>query len=168
MLVLDEMTAALPADMTERVVEVIGRQRASGRSVVFISHRLIEVSRLCDRATVLRDGETVGVVEMTPGAEQRIVRLMLGPAGAERAEGAPPSTSVTRSAVGPTRRQDGPPRLAVRGLGAGTRLQDVSFELHAGEVLGVVALEGQGQEDLFESWPAPDARPSARSRSMAW
>jgi ribose transport system ATP-binding protein len=146
-LVLDEMTAALPADMTERVVEVIGRQRATGRSVVFISHRLIEVARLCDRATVLREGETVGVVEMTPGAEQQIVRLMLGPASAERQE------ALDGAATGrPDRssRPDAPPRLAAVGLSAGTRLHDVSFELHAGEVLGVVALEGQGQEHLFE------------------
>ena len=147
-LVLDEMTAALPADMTERVVEVIARQRATGRSVVFISHRLIEVARLCDRATVLRDGETVGVVDMTPGAEQQIVRLMLGPASAERQEphgGADATGRPDRPA-----RPEGPPRLAAVGLGAGSRLHDVSFELHAGEVLGVVALEGQGQEDLFE------------------
>ena len=73
-LLLDEMTAALPADLTERVLEVVGGQREAGRSVIFISHRLIEISQLCDRATVLRDGETVGVVDMTPGAEERIVR----------------------------------------------------------------------------------------------
>ncbi len=79
-LLMDETTAALPADLTERVLEVVGRQRVSGRSVIFISHRLIEISALCDRATVLRDGETVGVVDMGPGAEDRIVGLMLGPA----------------------------------------------------------------------------------------
>ena len=77
-LLLDEMTAALPADLAERVLEVVGEQRQTGRSVIFISHRLLEVGALCDRATVLRDGETVGVVDMAPGAEEQIVELMLG------------------------------------------------------------------------------------------
>ena len=112
---------------------------------IFISHRLLEVSALCDRATVLRDGETVGVVDMTPGAEERIVQLMLGQAGAERAAEAV-VTSGTYATDGERSR---PPRLVARGLRAGTRLHDVSFELHAGEVLGLVALEGQGQDELF-------------------
>ena len=74
------MTAALPADLTERVIEVVGRRREGGRSVIYISHRMLEIAALCDRATVLRDGETVGVVDIEPGAEDRIVGLMLGPA----------------------------------------------------------------------------------------
>ncbi len=148
-LLLDEMTAALPADLTEKVLEVVGRQRETGRSVIFISHRLIEISALCDRATVLRDGETVGVVEMAPGAEQQIVRLMLGQAGAARAVEAAQATDAATRAAGPTHRTDGPPRLAIASLRAGTKLHDVSFELRAGEVLGLVALEGQGQDELF-------------------
>ena len=143
-LLLDEMTAALPADLTERVLEVIGGHRAGGRSVIFISHRMLEIAALCDRATVLRDGETVGVVDVAPGAEERIVDLMLGPAGMQAAAVAAADTqSAEASSVGPA-------SLEVRGLRAGTKLHDVSFELRAGEVLGVVALEGQGQDELFE------------------
>src|SRR5919112_3577215 len=77
-LMLDEMTAGLPANLTERVLEVIGRQREGDRCVVFISHRMSEIRALCDRATVLREGETVGVVDVTAGSEERIVQLMLG------------------------------------------------------------------------------------------
>ena len=77
-LMLDEMTAALPANLTERVLEVVGRLRGGERSVIFISHRMIEIAAVCDRATVLREGETVGVVDVTPGSEERIVQLMLG------------------------------------------------------------------------------------------
>ena len=66
-LLLDEMTAALPANLTEHVLEVVGRQRGGERSVIFISHRMIEIAAVCDRATVLREGETVGVVDVTPG-----------------------------------------------------------------------------------------------------
>ncbi len=77
-LLLDEMTAALPANLAERVLDVVKRQSRTGRSVIFISHRLLEINALCDRATVLRDGVTVGVVDMGPGAEEQIVELMLG------------------------------------------------------------------------------------------
>jgi ribose transport system ATP-binding protein len=139
-LLLDEMTAALPADLAERVLEVIRRQGDAGRAVIFISHRMLEIASLCDRATVLRDGETVGVVEIAPGAEERIVELMLG-ARIERARAARAFRERPAAA--------GPPRLAVRSLAVGAKLADVSFELHDGEVVGIVALEGQGQDELF-------------------
>ncbi|HLA15550.1 MAG TPA: ATP-binding cassette domain-containing protein, partial [Candidatus Limnocylindrales bacterium] len=77
-LMLDEMTAALPANLTERVLEVVGRQRGGERAIIFISHRMIEIAAVCDRATVLREGETVGVVDVAAGSEERIVGLMLG------------------------------------------------------------------------------------------
>jgi ribose transport system ATP-binding protein len=141
-LLLDEMTAALPADLAEKVLDVVARQRATGRSVIFISHRLLEISALCDRATVLRDGETVGTVTMEPGAEEQIVALMLGsPADERQAE-----PQRVRERARPAEKM---PRLRVRRLRAGTKLDDVSFELWVGEVLGVVALEGQGQDELF-------------------
>src|SRR5690606_3030188 len=70
--ILDEMTAALPANLAERVLDVVRRQSRSGRSVIFISHRFVEISALCDRATVLRDGETVGVVDIVPGVEEEM------------------------------------------------------------------------------------------------
>jgi ribose transport system ATP-binding protein len=152
-LMLDEMTAALPANLTERVLEVVGRQRGGERSVIFISHRMIEIAAVCDRATVLREGETVGVVDVTEGSEDRIVELMLGQAVEEMAE-AGDRTAAGARAAGAT------PRLATRGLAAGTKLHDVSFELYAGEVLGLVALEGQGQDELFAIL-AGSARPDS-------
>jgi ribose transport system ATP-binding protein len=144
-LLLDEMTAALPADLTEKVLSVVGRQREAGRSVIFISHRLLEIAAICDRATVLRDGETVGVVEMNPGAEERIVQLMLGEDAAARAGEALTSSRASAAEQATAAR----PRLSVRNLRAGVHLLDVSFEVHVGEVLGLVALEGQGQDELF-------------------
>ncbi|HSO29841.1 MAG TPA: sugar ABC transporter ATP-binding protein [Candidatus Sulfomarinibacteraceae bacterium] len=142
-LMLDEMTAALPANLTERVLEVIGHQRGGSRSVIFISHRLIEIAAVCDRATVLREGETVGIVDVTAGSEERIVELMLGQSVAD----------MTAQADRIERRPipaDATPRLAARGLGHGTKLIDGTFKLYPGEVLGVVALEGQGQDELFD------------------
>jgi len=146
LLLLDEMTAALPANLTERVLKVVDSHRGAERSVIFISHRMIEVSAVCDRATVLREGETVGVVDMTQGtgAEERIVELMLGEIAAEVADAGAGPTRTAR------RERDATPRLSARQLGAKRRLHDVSFDVHAGEVLGVVALEGQGQDELFE------------------
>jgi ribose transport system ATP-binding protein len=143
-LMLDEMTAALPANLTERVLEVIGRERGGDRSVIFISHRLIEIGAVCDRATVLREGETVGVVDVNQGSEERIVEMMLG----EIAQGLPGRDG--HRAAGGARPPDAKPRLTARNLASGTKLHDVSFELDRGEVLGVVALEGQGQDELFD------------------
>jgi ribose transport system ATP-binding protein len=157
-LVLDEMTAALPADLTERVLDVVARQRQDGRSVIFISHRMLEIAAVCDRATVLRDGETVGIVTVEPGADETIVGLMLGQAAGAPAvapdavaatSGATAAASAAASTPGPAKPVETVPNVAVRTLRAGTKLHDVSFELHAGEVLGVVALEGQGQDELF-------------------
>ena len=143
-LMLDEMTAALPANLTERVLEVIGRLKGTDRSVIFISHRLIEIAAVCDRATVLREGSTVGVVDVTAGSEDRIVALMLGDIG----RSAPVEQSQASARAG--RAADAVPRLTARGLTVGSKLSDVSFDVYPGEVLGVVALEGQGQDELFD------------------
>ena len=140
-LLLDEMTAALPTNLVERVLTVMRAQADAGRSVIYISHRFAEIARLCDRATVLRDGATVGSVRIVPGIEERIVEMMLG------------SDPIHKTAAARARKSapTGTPRLSVRGLAAGSRLTDVSFDLRPGEVLGVVALEGQGQDELFDA-----------------
>jgi ribose transport system ATP-binding protein len=145
-LLLDEMTAALPADLTARVLDVVAGYHGTSRSVIFISHRMLEVAGLCDRATVLREGSTVGVVDISPGsgAQEEIVALMLGPAAESSGAIAP------APAAAPAAARDATPRLSARSLGAARNLNDVSFDLHAGEVLGIVALEGQGQDELFD------------------
>jgi ribose transport system ATP-binding protein len=152
-LMLDEMTAALPADLTERVLDVVGRQRGGDRSVLFISHRMIEIAAVCDRATVLREGVTVGVVDVTTGSEDRIVELMLGQSASELSR---PGSERARFA---SRGADATPRVSARAIGNGAKLQDATFDLYPGEVLGVVALEGQGQDELFDVLSGSD-RPS--------
>ncbi|QDC10011.1 sugar ABC transporter ATP-binding protein [Oceanicola sp. D3] len=139
-LLLDEMTAALPTDLVEAVLKVVQQQAEAGRSVIYISHRFAEIAQVCQRAVVLRDGATVGEVPIAEGAEEPIVELMLGEVIK------PGESAAERVATAP----QGTPRVAVKGLGAGGQLRDVSFALHPGEVLGVVALEGQGQDELFE------------------
>ncbi|MBL9073733.1 sugar ABC transporter ATP-binding protein [Tabrizicola sp.] len=139
-LLLDELTAALPTDLVDRVLKVVRAQADAGRSVIYISHRFTEIAAICDRATVLRDGLTVGDLPIEPGIEERIVEMMLGGAVAAAVAEERPVKPVPADM----------PRLRVRGLKTGTRLTDVSFDLHKGEVLGVVALEGQGQDELFD------------------
>lgn len=141
-LLLDEMTAALPTDLVDRALKVVRQQADAGRSVIYISHRFAEISELCDRATVLRDGATVGDLPIAAGVEERVVELMLG------GKLAPVRTETHAQA----KVADGSvPRLRVTQLAVGTKLADVSFDLRAGEVLGVAALEGQGQDELFEA-----------------
>ena len=141
-LLLDEMTAALPTDLVDRVLKVVRAQADAGRSVIYISHRFTEIAAVCDSATVLRDGATVGSVAIVPGVEEMIVEMMLG-----ADHGAGQKTARTAARVD---RAQGTPRLALRGLAAGPRLTDATFDLAQGEVLGVVALEGQGQDELFD------------------
>jgi len=143
-LLLDEITAALPADLSERVFRVVRLWRERGHAVIFISHRMAEVAVLCDRATVLRDGVAVGVTDTTRGSEDRIVSLMLGKEIVKSAATVAPRPAA---AAGTTAE---PPVLEVRNLRCGLKLHDVSFSLRPGEVLGVAALEGQGQQELFE------------------
>lgn len=151
-LMLDEMTAALPANLTERVLDVVRSRRGGDSSIIFISHRISEIESVCDRATVLREGETVGVVNVTVDSADEIVELMLGDQVERMLDEAErkPATDV----------EERRPRLEARGLGSGQRLRDVSFDLHAGEVLGIVALEGQGQDELFDILAGSD-RPAS-------
>jgi ribose transport system ATP-binding protein len=160
LLLLDEITAALPADLAERVFLVMRRWRDQGRSVLFISHRLAEVRATCDRATVLRDGHEVGTLIPSEGGEERIVDLMLGPAApiaaGPAAQAAGDRQHAAQAAIAP--RGDGrSPQpgaeaafLTVRDLRLEGALKGISFTLARGEVLGVAALEGQGQDALFD------------------
>lgn len=139
-LLLDEMTAALPTDLVDRVLKVVRGRANEGLAVIYVSHRFTEISQLCDRATVLRDGQTVGDLKIEPGVEERVVELMLGQ-----------KIDLGRRSMGEARKANtGAPRLRVRSLAVAPKVADVSFELHAGEVLGVVALEGQGQDEVFD------------------
>ena len=140
-LLLDEMTAALPTDLVARVLKTVRARADEGMGVIYVSHRFTEIAELCDTATILRDGRTVGDLKIEPGVEERAVELMLGQK----------LTLGARAAQAAHAAQTGTPRLAVRNLAVAPKVADVSFDLHPGEVLGVVALEGQGQDELFET-----------------
>jgi ribose transport system ATP-binding protein len=153
LLLLDEITAALPPDLSDRVFGVMDALKARGRSVLFISHRLAEVGAHCDVCTVLRDGSDVDTFAATAG-ESRMVSAMLGESSAHVRDQA--RRTGERSAVD----HDSVPRLVARNLAGGRQLHDVSLEVHAGEVLGLAALEGQGQDLLFQMLSG-DRRPDS-------
>ena len=144
LLLLDEITAALPPDLSERVFAVMRRWKERNRSVLFISHRLAEVRAHCDMCTVLRDGRDVASFVPGEGGEAQIVSAMLGEAADDRARRGAGAVGDGAAAVGDR------PVLEAEGIGAGRLLDDVSLAVAPGEVLGLVALEGQGQETLFD------------------
>jgi ribose transport system ATP-binding protein len=153
LLILDEITAALPSDLAERVFAVMRQWRDEGRSVLFITHRLREVIETCDRATILRDGANVGTVVPQEGGESRIVEVMLGPEAAraeERAAELSGEEAAAASVGVPEVEQEAAGVLEVDDVHVGS-VRGISFALRRGEVLGIAALEGQGQDELFET-----------------
>ena len=140
LLILDEITAALPIDLAEKVITVMNNQKAKGKSVIFISHRLAEIEEICDRATVLRDGINVDTFEASQGSEERIVQAMLG----DKNKGNSNEARTSRSNI------SSQTLLEIKSISGGKHLKDLSFTIKKGEVLGVAALEGQGQDLLFE------------------
>ncbi|MFT4131718.1 sugar ABC transporter ATP-binding protein [Labrys sp. (in: a-proteobacteria)] len=145
-LIMDEPTSALSPSECERLFGIIRKLAASGVAIVYISHRMDEVSLLADRVTVMRDGRrvlTAAMAELTP---ERIIASMVG---RDLSLATPPHTP-DRSAEA----------LAVQGLGLSlpqTRggwkrvLRDVSFNLHRGEILGIAGLLGSGRTEILET-----------------
>ncbi|MDX2380157.1 MAG: sugar ABC transporter ATP-binding protein [Acidimicrobiia bacterium] len=147
-LLLDEITAALPADQAEHVFGIMQHWRDRGRAVLFITHRLAEVRRMCDRATVLRDGRDVASLDPRAGSESTLIEAMLGDEVVATADRTERSLAL-----------DSQVALEARGLSSGDKVNDVSFQIRAGEIVGIAALEGQGQERLFDLLSG-DRRPS--------
>lgn len=139
-LLLDELTAALTADQAERVFALLREWKAQGKAAVLITHRLAEVMHICDQATILRDGRNVAELATATVNEHQLVEAMLG------ASIEPTTDAAHRRAE----RRFGEVALEVRSLSARHHVQDVSFAVRSGEILGLVALEGQGQDRLFD------------------
>lgn len=140
LLLLDEITAALTSNQAEKVFEVMQTWKERGRSVLFITHRLAEVLLMCDSATILRDGAAVAQLSPREGGEHALLEAMLGPE----------ATSQVESATAREIPQSAPVVLEARDLHSKGKVNGASLQLRAGEILGVAALEGQGQERLFD------------------
>ncbi|SNB79672.1 monosaccharide ABC transporter ATP-binding protein, CUT2 family [Arboricoccus pini] len=136
-LVLDEPTAALVRAEIDHLFEALNRLRAGGMTVVYISHYLSEIEALCDRVTVLRNGQTVATVDPRHTSSREIASLMV---------------ARDLNEMFPARvASKGRPVLSARALGDGRNFQDVTFTLHAGEVLGLTGLQGSGAKELLRS-----------------
>ncbi len=144
LLVLDEPTAFLPKEGTERLFRLVREIVANGASVLFVSHNLSEVREITDRITVLRDGEVVAAVATRDTTEEHMVQLIIG----RRLDTLTPSTHHP---------SDKNIAISIKGLRGGS-LRDVTLDIHEGEVLGVTGLLGSGFEDvptlLFGARPA--------------
>ena len=141
LLILDEPTSNLSPPEVAGVLEVMRRLRDQGRSVIFISHKLGEVLEICDDIVVLRDGEVAGRCTAAGATRAELAHMMVG-----RELGAP----VRRDERAP-----GDDALAVTGLALRDaqgvdRLRDVTFTLHAGEILAVAGVDGNGQAELVD------------------
>jgi ABC-type sugar transport system ATPase subunit len=131
-ILMDEPTSSLSGDAAERLFGLIAGLKQRGVAVVYVSHKMDEIFRVADRATVLRDGETIGTVEAASTSAEELIRMMVGRE----------LTLTARPA-----RAAGETVLEVAGLTT-RKLKDVSFELRRGEVLGVAGLVGSGRSEL--------------------
>ena len=132
-ILMDEPTSSLFDDAAERLFRLIAGLRQRGVSVVYVSHKMDEIFRICDRATVLRDGETVGTVETAASSVNELIRMMVG--------------RELRLATRTARPPAGEIALQAEGLTT-SKLKNVSFQLRRGEVLGVAGLVGSGRSEL--------------------
>lgn len=135
-LVLDEPTASLPVSEVAHLFEAIHQLRSAGHSIVFVSHRLGEVTEIADDVTILRDGSIVGQGPIADFSERRIVELIAGHAREDVA--ARPRTPDTTAPV----------VLSVAGLSAGP-LRDIDLQVRAGEIVGIAGLVGSGRTSLL-------------------
>jgi len=132
-IVFDEPTAALPRHDVELLYGAVDRLRAAGVAVLYVTHRLGEVTRLADRAAVLRDGELVGTVAVAESGERELVELIVGAA------------LHPRTAAAPVQPDD--ELLALRDV-SGHGVDRVTLTLHRGEILALVGLLGAGHRNV--------------------
>lgn len=142
-MVLDEPTSALPASEVAVLHKVVRRLAQQGHGIIYVTHRLQEIPHVADTVTVLRDGKVTGTIPVADATPRRIAQMMIGADWQ-------PSEWGTQSTPGEV-------KLAVRHLNREGWLNDVSFDLHAGEVLGIAGLLGSGRTELVRAIFGADA-----------
>src|SRR5205823_141416 len=136
LIIMDEPTAPLSGAETTRLFGTISELRTRGVSIIYITHRLPEIFQLADRVTVLRDGRHVVTCATPAITSEELVGKMVGDAGAAAVERQTPRAREL---------------LRVEGFSSAGNFEDVSFDVNAGEVLGLAGLVGAGRTELAES-----------------
>ena len=142
-LILDEPTAVLTPQETDKLFAVMRNMKADGKSLIIITHKLHEVLDVSDRVAVLRKGEYIGDVQTKDADQQSLTDMMVGH-----------SVTLNINRPEPVQRhappEAGGPAPCIDELGV-KRLDNVSFTINAGEVLGIAGIAGSGQRELLES-----------------
>jgi len=137
-IILDEPTAALNAADVETLNKQIRTLKAQGKGVIYISHRIEEIFRICDSVSVLKDGRNVATVPVKSVTTKELVGMMVG---RDIADFFPARSSVVRDEV----------VLALTNIRLTAMSKPISLKLHSGEIVGLAGLEGQGQHELLRA-----------------
>src|ERR1051326_5185266 len=142
LLILDEPTAVLTPQEVEEFFVILRRMREQGKTIIIITHKLSEVLAISDNVTVMRDGRVVGELKTSETNAAELARLMVGREvllRVEKHEGKPGGTVLSTRG------------LTILGRDGSKRVNDVSFEVRAGEIVGIAGVEGNGQTELIET-----------------
>ncbi len=146
-LIFDEPTSSLSEPEAQRLFALIEALRGRGVTMIYVSHRMPEVLRLCDRISVLRDGRYVATLDRADANEDRVVQMMIG-----RSIEAYFPQHLARP------RDDRPPLLKVQGLTSPGKFSDVSFSVATGEIVGFAGLVGSGRSEVANALFGLDRR----------
>ena len=141
-LILDEPTAVLTPQETEKLFSVIRNMKADGKAVIIITHKLHEVLSISDRVAILRKGEYVGDIATKDADEAKLTEMMVGEKVELNIERPEPVDPVKRLELS---------HLTVRSADGITVLDDASFTVYGGEILGIAGISGNGQKELLEA-----------------
>ena len=142
LLILDEPTAVLTPREVEEFFAILRRMREQGKTVVIITHKLAEVLAISDEVTVMRDGKVVGRVQTSETNAAELARMMVGREVLLRVEKPDATPGIAELSVR---------NLSVVVKRGAKRLDDVSFDVRKGEILGIAGVEGNGQTELIEA-----------------
>ena len=137
-LVFDEPTSSLSETESRHLFELIELLKQRGVTMIYVSHRLPEVGRLCDRVSVLRDGHYVGTLDRADFSQDKVVQMMIG---RPLAEYFPQHLGATPGEV----------KLRVADLSSPGKFENVSFEIRAGEIVGFAGLVGSGRSEIAQA-----------------
>src|SRR5947209_3824879 len=140
-LILDEPTAVLTPQEADQLFVVLDRLKSEGRAILYISHKLEEVKRICDTATILRGGKKIATCNPKQETAASLARMMVGSDIKEVKAGARRATTIPRLVVNDLCLDPDEPH--------GVRLAHISLELKGGEILGIAGVAGNGQDELF-------------------